>query len=138
MPNRNCDLRYKIFSLFIAFFKNFSRIQLIFLGIFIIIFMTNCKNDEKKLLIPEEKLIAILTDIHLAEAALKNVKKDKKDSLGALYYDQVFTIHNVSREQFETDLDNLRSSPKRIAEVYDKILEQLNKKGKHKEITSPK
>lgn len=128
MLNRNFDLSYRYFFLLTTNFFRFGIVKLIFLSILFVISFSYCKNDENGLLIPEEKMIAILADIHLAEAALKSIKKHKKDSLGSMYYEQIFTIHNISRDSFENDLHILRSTPDKLEKIYSKVLEQLNKK----------
>ncbi len=75
--------------------------------------------------IEKEKMIRILIDLHVAEAAMQNKTALVKDSLVQLYYDQIFEIHEVEEKVFRADLDKLKSSAKLTQEYYALITEYL-------------
>lgn len=77
--------------------------------------------------ISEEKMIALLLDVHLAEAATQTEKSNKKDSLLHLYYQDVFRIHNISKEDFERNLEAWFDNPELADKLYEKVVESLNK-----------
>ena len=85
-----------------------------------------CQKAAPDLLIPEEKLIAILADTHLAEAAIQNLFKEVKDSMGEVYYQQICEIHEVSKADFEQTMSQLREDPLRLEQLYRQVMEKLS------------
>ncbi|MCH2042707.1 MAG: DUF4296 domain-containing protein [Saprospiraceae bacterium] len=90
--------------------------------------------------IPQDKMIAILEDIHVAEALLTEyLKKAEKDSVAQEYYLQIFKIHEVSAEDFEQSLQSYMKNPNALEAIYTKVLENLQtaqaKSGKNGENT---
>ena len=80
------------------------------------------------MIIDDDKMIAVLTDIHVAEAAAQSLRREQKDSILSLYYEQVFYIHQISREEFERTMLVLRGDPDHLENLYNKILEELTEK----------
>lgn len=76
--------------------------------------------------IPEDKLILVLADVQVAEAAAQNLMGERKDSILALYYGQIYTIHGVSEEEFLACFDALQSDPERMSVLYERVLERLS------------
>ena len=70
-------------------------------------------------------MVDILVDVYVAEAALQLVFETEKDSVANLYYDQIFTIHEVDRSQFYENVSILRDYPSLTKRVYGKVVEQL-------------
>lgn len=75
--------------------------------------------------VAEEKLIEVLVDIHIAEAALQPVYEANKDSLANLYYDQIFEIHDFDRETFFKNIAILRKHPELTRDIYKKVTERI-------------
>ncbi|MEM1322193.1 MAG: DUF4296 domain-containing protein [Bacteroidota bacterium] len=90
-------------------------------------FFTACgpKEDER---LPDDRLINLLADIHLAEAAMQQAYKETKDSLAGVYYEQIYTIHKVSEAQLEAELKYLQSHPDLAEAIYGQVLEVLNER----------
>ncbi len=84
-------------------------------------------NRENPLSVPPQKMIEVLVDVHVAEAALQNLSSDTKDSLMVVYYDQIYDIHGITATQFEQDMTYIKRHPKTMEKIYEKVLEQLNK-----------
>ncbi|NUN99774.1 MAG: DUF4296 domain-containing protein [Saprospiraceae bacterium] len=102
--------------------KYFIFSVLCFLGI-------SCGKDGSKApVIPESKLVSLLVDVHIAEVAIQDAPAAAKDSVAALWYGYVFKQHNVQKEDFEQSIKALRSDPKRIGKVYEKVQEELDKR----------
>lgn len=85
-----------------------------------------CQKAPPELLVPEEKLVAILADAHIAEAAIQNLIKEVKDSLGEVYYQQICEIHEVNKADFEQTMVQLREDPLRLEQIYRKVMEKLS------------
>jgi len=58
----------------------------------------------QKLHYSTDKLVAVISDLYLAEAALKDVKPEHKDSLLELYRNQISVIHEIDLELIEEDI----------------------------------
>lgn len=77
--------------------------------------------------VPEEKMAKVLSDIHMAEAALQDVPvKSDRDSVAQIYYQQVMKINDTDPDSFEQQLLDLRKDPKRLKKFYSKVIDQLN------------
>lgn len=97
--------------------------KLIFLLIGILGFIS-C-SDQTPLLLEEDKMINVIRDIHIAEAAMQNLIDITKDSVGEIYYQQVFEIHQVNKADFDSSMIILRKDPERLGLIYDRVLEEL-------------
>lgn len=93
---------------------------------FIIIFLLiSCQAQQEDYKIPSSKMVEVLADVHLSEVALQSVSVSLKDSMAAIYYQQIFEIHDVTQEDFDHDIDIIRSQPKTLKLYYTKVLEKL-------------
>jgi hypothetical protein len=103
--------------------KQFLVLSFIFALGFI---FTNCEEEKPEPLpFEEEKIIGILIDVHLAEAAIQSLGKVMKDSMSSVYYDQICTIHDISRPEFDSLLIMLRDRPDDLKNLYEKMLERI-------------
>jgi hypothetical protein len=80
-------------------------------------------------LISEEKMIALLTDIHLAEATFMN--RHHQDSLlrnssSANFYYSVLKKHEVADSVFERSYVFYLSRPKKFEKMYRMVMNNLN------------
>jgi Domain of unknown function (DUF4296) len=85
-----------------------------------------CNVGQKKLPIPEKKLIQILTDVHYAEAALQDVYGIQKDSLQKVYYQEIYQLYETSEGELTKTMDILRQDPERLDKIYQFIVDNLN------------
>jgi hypothetical protein len=54
--------------------------------------------------IPEDKMVRIMADLSIAEAATAQMNGYAKDSLTKVFYNQVFEMHQVQPDQYEQNL----------------------------------
>ena len=78
--------------------------------------------------IDNEKMSKILADIHLAEAAANSLRNAQKDTVIAKYYQQIMDIHEVSKVDFDNTIVILKENPAEMLEVYEKVMEQIDKR----------
>ena len=104
--------------------------SLIYIILGLSVFFYSCKKEQKELPVPKEKLELILTDVHVAEAALQYMADHKLDSLKEVYYSQIFEIHGISEELFQECLEVLENDPRETSILYKKMLEDLEKRKK--------
>ena len=95
--------------------------------IFLIGFTSSCMNKEKNLTISEDKLIQIFFDIHAAENIISRASKETKDSLSIVYTQQIFDIYKIEKNEFEKNLNILKSNPEKFKSFYDKLDKYGNK-----------
>lgn len=94
--------------------------------------ITSCteKKVEEPLPFEDEKIIDILIDIHISEAAMQTLGKVVRDSMKEEYMNQVAEIHEIERPQLEELLAELRNRPADLKRVYDGMLEEIEIKEK--------
>lgn len=108
----------------------------IFFCFLVVICLFSCQ-EQASLTIDKDKLVDVIADAHIAEAAMQNLHNEQKDSMSLIYYGQVFQIHGISQIIFEENMSILREHPKLAEEVYELVLEKLNKMEINKDKESP-
>ncbi len=68
-----------------------------------------------------DEMVAVLLDVHVAEAAMKVVDGSAKRIEKQEYYNVVFEKHHTTKEQFEKSLDWYAHHPKVLVEIYDDV-----------------
>lgn len=69
----------------------------------------------------QDEMVAVLLDVHIAEAAMKVVDGSAKRVEKQEYYNVVFEKHHTTKEQFEKSLDWYAHHPKLLVVVYDEV-----------------
>ena len=97
------------------------RLLLIALGLLGLIC---CSEPPPELPIEEDKLVKILADVHIAEAALQNLSGEVKDSTADAYYQQIAQRHKIDRALLDSTIILIRKDAKRMSVLYTKVLEE--------------
>ncbi len=92
----------------------------------LVLFALNC-SQKADLPLAEDKLVEVIRDIHIAESAMQNLIDLTKDSIGEIYYAQIFRIHKVKKEDFDSSMVILRRDPERMGVIYDRVLEDMER-----------
>ncbi|MEM9885920.1 MAG: DUF4296 domain-containing protein [Bacteroidota bacterium] len=102
------------------------KIHMLLLFSFLLL-LTACIDQPKikDLPIEMDQLVIIMTDAYVAEAATQNFTPDIKDSISEMYYEQIFEIHNVSREEYEQSLDIIKEYPVVMDTIYSRMTRYL-------------
>lgn len=125
------------------------------LFLLLVLFAFSCNTQEKENLsepaglIPEDKIVQVLADVHLLEATLSirspqpsmtrtpfDPHRDttvraivqeamNKEPIG--FYD-IFKKHGVTRKQYETSMQWYSAKPEKLNELYDKVIVELTKR----------
>jgi len=98
---------------------NFALILMIFSFV-------SCTSDSVTLPIEEEKLVDVLSDVHIMEGALLNRIQSQKDSIAKVYYQQVYDRHSITEGEFIQTLETLEDHPKTLSKIYSKVLIRLD------------
>jgi len=94
----------------------------------LITFFFSCKEEYQPEL-SDEKMIDILVDLHVAEAASMSLGKELKDSLINVYYPQIFEMNAVKDSVFFKDFEELRKNPKKLEMIYQRVYEDVEQLG---------
>ena len=87
-------------------------------------------NDKKIIIpaniIPQDKMVLVMTDAHLVEAIIiqGHTMADKSPEA---YYQGIYENHNITKEQFEESYRFYIDHPELFDEIYNEILTELSK-----------
>lgn len=73
----------------------------------------------------DDKIINILIDVHLAEAAMQSLGKKTKDSIKYVYYEQISQIHGIKSEDLDALLSQLRNQPNDMKRLYEEMMQRI-------------
>jgi hypothetical protein len=83
-------------------------------------------------LISPDKMILILSDVHIIEASMLIGRNEGKepDGKSELYYQGIFRKYQISQRQYDLSLAYYRKNPENFAKMYDKVIEILENRQK--------
>ena len=87
------------------------------------IFSLSCSQEAD--LFDNEKLADILTDMHIAEVAIKRSSNELNDSIQNLYWENLERIHKVDREEIKRQVELLNYHRERQSEIYSLVTQKL-------------
>jgi len=89
----------------------------------------SCRQETEQPSLSDETLARIMADLYVAEAATNGLGGYEKDSLTHAYYEQVFEIHGVTKNEYEKNVRLISQNELHIGEVADSaiaILKMMN------------
>ena len=89
---------------------------------------SSCQSDKAKYSYTNDELATIIADLHIAENLANSGVGKQKDSLAKQFYSEVFQIHKLDSMEIEQNIELLKNDPKKMAVVYELVLEVLKKK----------
>jgi|GEM_PF-6365555 len=96
---------------------------------FLLFYVYQCKTDKHKIdIIPEQKMILILTDVMIAESAI-NFEQGQQKEIAAYtnyYYSVVFDKYKITKKQFEENMQFYSKNNKDFNEMFLKVIANLN------------
>lgn len=84
-----------------------------------------CSKPPAEYSFSEEQFLTLLADAHLLEARLQKVYAPDRDSIAGILYQQFFEIHNISEQDWKSNLASLSKDPVYMEKLYEKVLEEL-------------
>jgi len=96
---------------------------------FVLTFFTCSNQSTPKGVLPKEKMVPLLVDMHLAEPlyAKRFVLGLPDSSAMQDLYLSFLKKHKVSKKEFESSVFYYGKHPDQYKEIYDEVLERLNK-----------
>lgn len=92
-------------------------------------FLVSCKEAEKPHL-SREKMLGIVTDLHLAEvySTMKNEDKSANKNMDSLayYYKSILSHHKVTMEELKSSIKWYSENPKELDSVYINTLTEIS------------
>ena len=89
------------------------------------------KNKLPEGVLDEKTMVAVLTDMHTADAYFKVTTGSEYDTIiGEINYtyNQIFKQHGTTKEDFEKSMEYYSKNPKQYRAMYEKVVLKLNKK----------
>jgi hypothetical protein len=79
--------------------------------------------------IPEKKMVSLLTDMHILEAGIqiRRNRGETDNSWNADAYRKLFFRYQVTKSQFERNLEWYQQDPKVFTKIYDSVLQTLDR-----------
>ena len=108
----------------------------LFLSLIVLVFLSSCYNGNKPAkkavirpdtIISEGKMIRMITEVHLTEAALVYLRNHGTDvkSLTTEYYNVLFSKFKTTRKNFARNLEYYQQDPEQFMVMYDEVIKQL-------------
>ncbi len=93
----------------------------------ILIFLISCNRDGAPVgVIAEEKMISLLTDIHLIDGYILNVLQDTIKPSAAGLHESVFKKHKTDSIQFRKSMQFYSQNPDKLRLMYEKVTANLD------------
>ncbi len=98
-----------------------------------LLILTGCgpaKDAVPEGILPKDKMIPLMIDIQLAEAAIpiNNFQGDSAKQYAADYYNYIYNRHQVEKETFDKSINYYIKHPKLLDEIYAGVIEGLSVK----------
>ncbi|MCB0738235.1 MAG: DUF4296 domain-containing protein [Bacteroidetes bacterium] len=107
----------------------------LFSVLMIMAILSACKEKPSELappkdILPKDKMIDVLSSIHLAEAEahLGRIPRGVQDSIAYLNYTETLKKHDLSVEEFEKSMKWYSETPEVFRPMYDRVIEQIKEK----------
>ena len=122
--------RVGVFLLNNQFFLLKRIVAFIFMGLLLM----GCSSKQVETpagIIPREKMIAVLIDIHEAEARIQAFNLHSNDSTRKIeygYYNFIFKKHHINSTEFKASFDYYTKNLELFNKMYDEVITGLSKK----------
>lgn len=96
-------------------------------------FFLSCKDQEEKSIsipdhvLPKEKMVQVITDIHIAEAEINLNAIPDSAFKKSIYFEEIFKEHQITKRQYEESLAFYIDHPEILNKIYEQVLNDLSK-----------
>ncbi|ACT95047.1 DUF4296 domain-containing protein [Dyadobacter fermentans] len=109
------------------------------LSVLFTLLLSSCSEEEKppKGTLPEEKMAAILTDIHLAESRVNRLQLKSLDSSLMIFNRlkiDIYKKHKVDTTAYRESYSYYMSRPERMTTIYEKVNKKIEEREKNNNI----
>ena len=98
------------------------------------LFFISCSKKEEKIpenILPKEKMIQVMVDVHLAEAVIQSRNLNLNDStktIAAGYYKNLFEKNKINEQQFRESFLFYSHHLDLMNKIYEDVINELSKK----------
>lgn len=97
-------------------------------GFFVLIFVAACNYKQPPAgILKNDKMISVLTDIHLVDSYLGSAAYDTTTQPAANYYRVVYKKYKIDSLQFQKSLRYYSRQPEQLDTMYHQILQKLER-----------
>ena len=96
-------------------------------GILVLIFFAGCGERPPRDVIPEKKMVAVLMDVHLADAYSSSVPMDSMRALQNSLYEGIYQKYGTDSTGLRASLEYYASRPQIMDALYSKVNDGLQK-----------
>ena len=93
-------------------------------------FLLTC-DTTTELPVPEKKLVRVVADMQVAEAAMVGLSGFVRDSTAEVYYREIYALHQTDKDAVVASIDALKQQPKRLERFYAAVTKELERQGAH-------
>lgn len=102
-----------------------------YLMVLLLFVLASCGQDEQKELsniLPEQKMIELMADLHLIDAMAKEriLEHNSNPVVKTAQMKVILYEYNISEEQFDQILRDYTEDPEAFYEFYEKVINELN------------
>jgi hypothetical protein len=99
-------------------------------GLICILFSCTEKEEKPSVLLSKEKMIEILSDVHISEAVtgIKNLDPDSAKKLFDAYEKSILAEHNIDKSIFDASYQYYIEQPELMDEIYAAVVDTLSLK----------
>jgi len=96
----------------------------------LLVFLTACGDNAPQGTIDRQRMVSLLTDMHITDGALYNVPQvpDSLYKYGSAKYIALFKRYNVTGKQFDASFKYYSTQPVKLAEMYDQVAANIKVK----------
>lgn len=96
------------------------------LSLVVLLSFLSCRQEVEPIPLSNEQMMAVLIDLHIAEAMIEKLPATDRDTVSTVYSRMIFREHGVSQEDFDASMAVLREDPIRLNAIYEEIMGELN------------
>lgn len=94
----------------------------------LLILFWRCSSGSEQDFLPDEVLVQVLVDMHIANAAVSRATTHLQDSLRYAYKEDIASKYGISSAEITANLENLREDFEHMDLVYQRVMDSLTKK----------
>lgn len=95
--------------------------------IFLLVFLQSCQDSHIEPppdLLSDSTLVNVITDAFILQSAFRQTFGDVRDSMSAVYAQQLLTKWDITKEQYDKNMQWLSRHPEKLDSIYARILQR--------------
>jgi myosin heavy subunit len=104
--------------------------KLCFLSLVLCLLISCTGNSLPDGVLERDRMIEVLIDLHLAEAAITNQALFGEEALqrASDYYDMIYKKHGITKEEFKASFEYYSRHPQLYKEMYDQLIAEMTRR----------